>query len=59
MIFWLVDNYYNYAVAMFFIATLSVLISLFQTRRYMKQLHDMAATHTTVSVMRNGRGEYC
>ena len=57
MLFWLIDNYYYYAVAMFGIATLSVLISLFQTRRYMKQLHDMAATHTTVSVIRDGRGE--
>lgn len=55
--FWLNDEYYTYAVAMFAIATLSVLISLFQTRRYMKQLRDMAATRTTVSVLRDGRGE--
>lgn len=55
--FWLNDEYYTYAVAMFAIATLSVLISLFQTRRYMKQLRDMAATRTTVSVLRDGKGE--
>ena len=50
----MVDEYYYYAVAMVIIATLSVAISLIQTRRHMQHLHDMVKSKTDVSVIRNG-----
>ena len=58
VLFWLIDHYYYYAVAMFFIASVSVLISLIQTRRYMQQLRDMVSTYTTVTVIRDGKGTH-
>ena len=47
---------YNVGVV-FFISTLSVLISLFQTRRHRKQLHDMVISSSRVTVYRDGKGE--
>ena len=40
----------------FLISTLSVLISLVQTRRHRQQLHDMVVSSSTVTVMRDGKG---
>lgn len=53
VIIWIADVYYLYAGAVFVISTISVLTSLIQTRRHMKQLHDMVITTTQVSVIRN------
>ena len=43
--------------AVLFISTLSILISLFQTRRQLQQLHDLVALSCTVNILRDGKGE--
>ena len=42
--------------AVFLISSVSVLVSLVQTRRHLQQLHDMAAQSSSLSVIREGRG---
>lgn len=51
---WVADEYYIYAVAVLIISTVSVVVSLIQTRRHMQHLHNMVKTETNVSVLRNG-----
>ena len=41
----------------FLISTVSVLISLVQTRRHRKQLHDMVVSSSMVTVYRDGKGQ--
>lgn len=53
--FWMADDYYYYSATVFFISSLSLIISLVQTRRHLQQLHDMVATSCTVTVLRDGR----
>ena len=43
--------------AVLFISTVSILISLFQTRRHLQQLHDLVALSCTVNILRDGMGE--
>ena len=43
--------------AVLFISTVSILISLFQTRRHLQQLHDLVALSCTVNILRDGKGE--
>ena len=47
----------HFTGAVLFISTLSILISLFQTRRQLQQLHDLVALSCTVNILRDGKGE--
>jgi predicted P-type ATPase len=55
VVFWIVEQYYYYAGAVFLISCVSVIISLLQTRRHLQQIHDIAFSSTTVTVVREGR----
>uniref|UniRef100_A0A0P4W4W7 Cation-transporting ATPase n=2 Tax=Scylla olivacea TaxID=85551 RepID=A0A0P4W4W7_SCYOL len=54
IILWSFDDYYLYASCIFFISMLSVLISLYETRKQSQSLHDMveASNVSSVSVLR-------
>ena len=45
------------SAAVFLISTVSVLVSLVQTRRHLQQLHNIVASSCTLTVVRGGRGE--
>ncbi|KAL5492027.1 hypothetical protein EMCRGX_G017415 [Ephydatia muelleri] len=49
---WLNEQYYYYSGCIFVMSLLSVLASLYQTRKNMQQLHDMVKQSCTVNVNR-------
>lgn len=53
IILWLCDQYYYYAACILFISLMSIGISLYETKRQSKTLHDMVSTQAqTISVCR-------
>ena len=54
MILWFFDEYYYYAVCIFAISTLSILLTLHETRRNLFRLREMTLFVCDVKVLRDG-----
>ncbi|XP_020601351.1 probable cation-transporting ATPase 13A3 isoform X3 [Orbicella faveolata] len=53
IILWSTDEYYYYAVTILIVSLLSIIITVYQTRRHLVTLRDMVAVSETVTVLRN------
>ncbi|XP_067382763.1 cation-transporting ATPase 13A2 isoform X1 [Channa argus] len=56
---WMIDHYFFYAICIFIISTISISISLYETRKQSITLHNMACLVTNVTVRRQSGAEEC
>ncbi|XP_047459083.1 cation-transporting ATPase 13A2 isoform X2 [Mugil cephalus] len=57
IILWTIDNYYIYALCIFIISIISIIVSLYETRKQSVTLRDMARLVTDVTIRRNSGAE--
>lgn len=58
VILWMCDDYYYYAGCIIFISVLSILVSLYETRKQSVTLRDMVASPKTTITVCRGHEEY-